>query len=149
ALVDRNAMQPGGNPGLAPKAAQVSERGQKRLLGGITCILFPPEHAESQSEYAALPALHNFAKGVGVTRQRALNHLFVVRGRFHSVRRSRPPRSPSKCRAPSNTMRVSSLDAPRRRQVEKVSHEIRHSAAPIKNVGMTQFCRLQSINLTI
>jgi hypothetical protein len=39
-------------------------------------------------EYAALPALHNFAKRVGA-RQRALNHLFVVQAvSFGSTRRA-------------------------------------------------------------
>src|SRR5213078_540479 len=65
ALVDCDAMEPGRNLGLASKAAQVSKRGEKSLLGRIARIFFATQHAKGQSEDASLPTAHNLSERLG------------------------------------------------------------------------------------
>jgi hypothetical protein len=96
ALIDRNSMQPRRNLGFAAKISQVAEGRQESFLSGVTRILFAAEHAKAESKNPPFPPAHNFPESFRVAGERSLNHLLVVRSRFHLVY---PQPMRTKCRA--------------------------------------------------
>ena len=81
ALIDRDAMQPGGDSSFAAKGTQVPKRREERLLRSVARILFAAEHAKGKRENSSLPALNNLAESFCVARQSSLYDLLVARSR--------------------------------------------------------------------
>src|SRR5947209_4522046 len=88
-------MQPRRNFCVTAKTAEVAKSGQKSFLSCIAGVLFAPQHPERESKNATLPAAHNFAESLRVTRERSLYHLLVVRNCFHLASARAGPRRPN------------------------------------------------------
>ena len=77
---------------VAAESPQVSKRSDKRFLRRVASIFLAPEHAESQREDPALPAMNDFAESLSIPRQSAFYDLLVARKDFHSLSSGQRPR---------------------------------------------------------
>ena len=84
AQIQRDAIQPGRELGLASELRQSAKGPEKRLLADVARILFPTDRAVSQGINRPLPSKDELIEAVLVATHRAGDKLFV--GRRHALR---------------------------------------------------------------
>ena len=77
AQVERDAVQPGRELGLAAETADRAERPEEGFLRDIACIFVPPQRPVRQGVDRALPALDELVEAIGIAIDRPGDEVLV------------------------------------------------------------------------
>ncbi len=95
--VDRHAVEPGRERGLAAERRELAEHREERVLGRVARVLLSPRHAEGEVVDASLVAFDQRGERGSISRQVPADEVFVAGRRV----RHRPPRRRRSGRPPA------------------------------------------------